>query len=63
MQINLMDEMIELKVGLRLHCFDDLASICCLVSTLLSLHYNGKDKDGSLSFNQRDAEQVNLLVL
>lgn len=55
--INLMDEMIQLKVGLRLHCFDDLASICCLVSTLLSLHCNEKDKDGSLSFNKIDAEQ------
>ncbi|KAJ8427338.1 hypothetical protein Cgig2_030603 [Carnegiea gigantea] len=55
--INLMDEMIQLKVGLRLHCSDDLASICCLVSTLLSLHCNEKDKDGSLSFNKIDAEQ------
>ncbi|XP_048500072.1 serine/threonine-protein kinase ATM isoform X3 [Beta vulgaris subsp. vulgaris] len=54
--IALVDEIIELKVSLRLHCFDVLTTICCLLATLLSLH-SEKDETRFLSAEERNDEK------
>lgn len=53
----MVDEIIELKVSLRLHCFDVLTTICCLLATLLSLH-SEKDETRFLSAEERNDEKV-----
>ncbi|XP_056686258.1 serine/threonine-protein kinase ATM isoform X2 [Spinacia oleracea] len=50
----LVDEILELKVSLRLPCVDVLTTVCCLLATL---RCNGKDEDGFLSLKERSDEK------
>ncbi|KAI4336143.1 hypothetical protein L6164_014710 [Bauhinia variegata] len=54
--INVMDEMIEVQVRLKLDCCNVLSAACCLLATLLSLDTVGRDKCG-LCLRQMETEQ------
>lgn len=58
-----MDEVVELKLSLKLNCFNALSTACCLLKSLISLRCNGKDEDGLLSTKERSNEKVLFLIL
>ncbi|KAL8141962.1 hypothetical protein V2J09_014994 [Rumex salicifolius] len=53
--ITLMNEMIDLKMSLKLQCFDVLAAICCLLRSLLQLCNAVSDGCEDLSLMERDS--------
>ncbi|XP_021718930.1 serine/threonine-protein kinase ATM-like isoform X2 [Chenopodium quinoa] len=55
--VALVDEILELKLSLRLPCVDVLTTICCLLATLLYWRCNGKDEDGFQSMKERFDEK------
>uniref|UniRef100_A0A803L8L9 non-specific serine/threonine protein kinase n=1 Tax=Chenopodium quinoa TaxID=63459 RepID=A0A803L8L9_CHEQI len=55
--VALVDEILELKLSLRLPCVDVLTTICCLLATLLYWRSNGKDEDGIQSMKERFDEK------
>ncbi|CAO2819072.1 unnamed protein product [Amaranthus hypochondriacus] len=55
--VSFMDEVVELKLSLKLNCFNALSTACCLLKSLISLRCNGKDEDGLLSTKERSNEK------
>lgn len=58
LQIILINDMVDIRTNLKLHCFNIQAAICRLLETLLSLNTVGEDKDGNQSVKKIVSEQV-----
>lgn len=58
LQVSLMNEMVKMKVSLKLDCVKILSAIRCLLGTLSSLDSIRKDKFVIVSLGQRGSKQV-----
>lgn len=53
-----MNNMIDMRVNLKLPCYAILAAIRAFLGTLLSMGTAGKDKYVGMSMSRRESEQV-----
>lgn len=58
LQVILINDMVDIRTNLKLHCFNIQAAMCRLLETLLSLNTVGDDNDGNQSVKKIVSEQV-----